>query len=1154
MRALTRPQVQHLNKLGNIDSSYTTAMLTTGNDIYIGTSGNDTFNGTQTTFTTLDTIYGAAGTNTLNLTDTGTAAWTLPAALVSNVQTVSLRNANGTAAVAGVTETSTITAVALSAGQTVSAAGQTLLATTNLSASAVATALAGTATSGTGFTLAGTLAGFTKAAGGAGTNTVVYTSTTATAPVADLVVSGTAQTGVPQVTVLTIATAADATAITYTFNGIVVSAPVLSSTGTGTPTNQADAVAASINAFAGSSIATANAGQITIVSNTPVSLANFAATSLVTTYVLAPKSQTITITTNAVATIGTFAFNGVTYTTATATGDTVTLAAIAFVNKINEVAGANIASNSAGVITIDYGNAGANVAELSYAGSTFSYSSVVNSAGIIAASPVTQTTVQGVAPIAAATYTDTINASNFTGSTGFVSSNSTGAVVVDNLTTQSVSKTAGAGSVTANYKSTATTATVNITDGSTAGAVTISGTGLTNATLSSSGASNTLGTVALDTLVASLAVNAAKDLTTTGITGSGLKTVTASGLATSLKVGTLAASITTFTASALTAGGVTATLSDTAPTAFSFIGGGSNDVITAAATTPTGAVIDAGGGSSDIIVIADVNDLSNSATIGQYRNFEVLRNLDNASQNMTFWTGSGITSLQTDDLGFTNMTASQAANIRVLGTLATRTFTLFDASGSSDTIGLNLAPLTGTTAIDVTALVIAGFETLNVTSSSGTQGNTGTPGSDLSFGTAAQLKNINIAGAYDLAVGLTYVTSAVTLVSNQTGTAGLNLTGAAVVGSTLTTSQQADSVGTDTSAITGGASDFVIYATRDGDDTVGTNVTFVNNTSSNYGSAKIDGGNGIDTIGFLGVSDDLGLVDLNFQYLTNFEKFAFSDDGAISVVSGAFYNTNQSTPTTWNLQTTSNSTTSGDLVVNLSQATANQILTVTANAMQTPVPNISTGSGNDTVTVSLALLTTGGGTYSTGAGNDTLSVAFGAATLATNAQTLIGGLGADIITASGVTTAADQVLINYQINAGDSLIGSNDTITSYFLSNGTARGNVLDFTGTPTIASNITSAAVSGFTAAQLTYSVSTGKLTFAGTSAATLTDAQISTFAQSTFTSGTQSVAYLSATGVGSYVFNNNSAGDSLVYLSNISSFGGVGVDTATTAFINLG
>lgn len=199
----------------------------------MGTANADTFNATHLTFGANDVLVGGAGTDTLKIVNSGNTAFSTPAAQVSEIETIKFQNINGTTAVAAVRETGTVTVAAMSAGQTLTVGGQTLLATANLTAANAAAALAGTATTGTGFTLtaAGTLTGFTKAAGTAGTNTVVYTSnsTTDAAPVADLVVAGTAQTGVPQVTVLNIGTATSATALTYTYNGIAVSATVLAS-------------------------------------------------------------------------------------------------------------------------------------------------------------------------------------------------------------------------------------------------------------------------------------------------------------------------------------------------------------------------------------------------------------------------------------------------------------------------------------------------------------------------------------------------------------------------------------------------------------------------------------------------------------------------------------------------------------------------------------------------------------------------------------------------------------------------------------------------------------------------------------------------------------------------------------------------------------
>ena len=351
------------------------------------------------------------------------------------------------------------------------------MATSDISAGTVASALAGTATSGTGWTLTGTLSGWTKAAGGAGTNTIVYTSSTPTAPVADLVISGTAQTGIPQVTTLAIATAAAATGpLQFTFNGVTVTAGA----STGTAAAQAVSIANAINAYAGSTIATAVGAVVTVISSTPVSLAGFTATGTVTTalsstYGLAPANQSFTVTTAATASSTvSFYLNGVLVTTgATSATASVTDTATKIVAAINAAVGSPVASNVAGAITVNTVSAGYTVLGFSDSGSSSAIavgSTTVTtlSSGIVAASPASVVEVQGVAPVEAQTYLDTLHADQFVGATNFISNNSTGAVTVDQLATGQTTQIQGNGSaangnLVATYLSTATgAATVNV--------------------------------------------------------------------------------------------------------------------------------------------------------------------------------------------------------------------------------------------------------------------------------------------------------------------------------------------------------------------------------------------------------------------------------------------------------------------------------------------------------------------------------------------------------------------------------------------------------------------------------------------------------------------------------------------------------------------
>jgi len=96
----TNGAVAHYAKFGQYEgravpggpSSGQTFTLTTGVDVSgtikgdlgtTSTTGNDTFNATETTLTGLDTLNGGAGTDTLNIVDASLTAYTLPVTLVS---------------------------------------------------------------------------------------------------------------------------------------------------------------------------------------------------------------------------------------------------------------------------------------------------------------------------------------------------------------------------------------------------------------------------------------------------------------------------------------------------------------------------------------------------------------------------------------------------------------------------------------------------------------------------------------------------------------------------------------------------------------------------------------------------------------------------------------------------------------------------------------------------------------------------------------------------------------------------------------------------------------------------------------------------------------------------------------------------------------
>ncbi|MCS3473080.1 hypothetical protein M2401_006848 [Pseudomonas sp. JUb42] len=69
-----------------------TFTLTASVDTFTGGITNDSFNADNTTFSAADTLNGGAGTDTFNYTETGTVGGTLPAAPVSNIEIINIRN------------------------------------------------------------------------------------------------------------------------------------------------------------------------------------------------------------------------------------------------------------------------------------------------------------------------------------------------------------------------------------------------------------------------------------------------------------------------------------------------------------------------------------------------------------------------------------------------------------------------------------------------------------------------------------------------------------------------------------------------------------------------------------------------------------------------------------------------------------------------------------------------------------------------------------------------------------------------------------------------------------------------------------------------------------------------------------------------------
>jgi S-layer protein len=1085
-------------------------MLTAGIDngaAFTGGTGADNFNATHLTMGASDVLVGGAGVDTLTIVDTGTAAYAPAFASVSGIENINLRNLNGSAAVSAVREVATVNVPALLAGQTLVVAGQTLTATADITAATAAAALAGTATSGTGWTLAGTLTGYTKAAGGT-TNTVAYTdSATNASNITDLAVSGTAQSAIPQVSKLLISTAAaDAGGAfinwTFTYNGTTVTTNNVAVNASAA--TQAGVIADAINVFSGKTIATADgAGGVVVISSTPVSLATFTAvatdgalaTAPVRVYGLAPKSKVVTISTDATATTGTFTYNGVSYTTATAGAATAVAAATAFVAKINEVAGATIASNVAGTsaaITINNGATGVAIDNFAYTGSTFAETSIVSSTGAIAASPASVSVVQGVAAAASATQTDTVDATKFTDATTFTSDASTGQVDFTGLTAaQTAVKKAGAGGMGAGFGATVTAGTVEINGGSTAGNVAITGAALTTATINSTGAANTIGTLTgAATTTTSTTINATTALTTGAATNLGA-TVTVNG-AGNVSFGTTAleAGVTT-----LNAAGLTGTLTVALGSAVTqkVTGGSGADVISTGAVLTTGSV-DAGVG-TDVLVLTNATHLASPTLAAKYTNFETLRINTGITQDMANAPAS-ITAVQTMGVAtVSNMTPAQAAAVQMrtnatAGTADNMAFSLASQTGTSDTLTIVAGVGTTTTgALDIGTLNVTGFEILNIQANPGPSstagaGAAGDKTTAVGALTGATLNTINLTGT---AVNFSDIATTVPVTINGSALtgdglaaasqAGLTVAGNAVAGSTINGSAVRDvfTIGAEGSAYNGGA----------GNDRMTTTVAIL--VADGVTDGSMNGGDGTDT---LVVSDTTGntLTDNHFTKLSNFEALTLTNTGAgdTRITTGVAFNSAFATGATI---TSGVIAATQDIEIAAGLATVPVTVSIAATSQTgaaTEINIITTGSAADSVTYTdtdfvgvNAATAQGQIIVDTRGGNDTIAVTVGTLLGNSNgtdtAVVITGGAGKDTITKVGTNGAGINGVAHYVMAAGDSSISARDVITGFDVADGTAFSDLLNFEGTATVTAFSNSIDFGTI----LTHSVTGGIVTF---------------------------------------------------------------------------
>ena len=303
----------------------------------------------------------------------------------------------------------------------------------------------------------------------------------------------------------------------------------------------------------------------------------------------------------------------------------------------------------------------------------------------------------------------------------------TGNLSVSNLTAGSTVGLKGDGAVTLGaytfaYAAGVTAADVVIEDGVISGGhtLTLNGSGLTSATLTSRGAANTLASSSffLPTTLASLTINAQSNL----VTGAFLNMAVASSITINgagvVDLGTLNTNVISLDASA-NSGGIKATLNSSPVLVVK--GSSGNDTFTTGAVLGAGASIDAGAGAGalDRLIVSGSTFLT-PATAPYYKGFEQLQlnngvSADVSSLNANNSIDTVIINAGNNATAALNLTAAQAANIKIGSAQsgAPITISLANSSGVSDTVKLALS--TSINNINLDSINLSGIEKLELT-------------------------------------------------------------------------------------------------------------------------------------------------------------------------------------------------------------------------------------------------------------------------------------------------------------------------------------------------------------------------------------------------------------------------------------------------------
>jgi hypothetical protein len=520
--------------------------------------------------------------------------------------------------------------------------------------------------------------------------------------------------------------------------------------------------------------------------------------------------------------------------------------------------------------------------------------------------------------------------------------------------------------------------------------------------------------------------------------------------------------------------------------------GSGDDVITASTTdalaTSDALSVDAGAG-NDTLIVAAAADINTAADAARYSNFETLRLSDTLDFDVA---PAGITALQltgATSKSYTDMTATQAANIQVRGDETSGTFALKTATGTSDTLTLTMGTgLTTSAATDLTTgVTVTGFETLNIIENGGASASAGANQTAIvaALTTATTLNDINLTGRAvtitDLATTVAVDIDGSALTGNgNTGTnvQGLTVGGSAVAGSVITGSAFNDSL---TAAAEGST-----YNAGAGTDALSATVALI--AADGATDLVLNGGAGTDTLTLTNTTG-VTIADTHFTNISNMEGLTLTNTGAgdTSITTGAAFNASFADGATI---TSGVIAAAQDITISAGLATVGMTVSIASTSQTgaaTETNSIVTGSGADTITYTDAgwvgaASTNASGTFAidTNAGDDTISLTVGTLVhdQAANFITVTGGAGQDSMTKVG-TNAVDTIgltgMVTFEFAAGDSNTVNYDTITGFDLATATLLSDELDVEGTAVTASFTATADVGTIKS----HSVTAGVVTF---------------------------------------------------------------------------